>query len=135
MKKAVLFLLTEENRNSRHLMVDCVSLCVSSCSIITTEVTSCSNANIGYSAAVAVLQRHNIIGGLPIVQSITFSNKECSLFHLPLSNNSFVLARSRRLFISFHFIFFISYHLRRVALRQKPFFKGPSDKNLITIYN
>ena len=24
--------------------------------------------------------------------------------------------------------------LRRVALRQKPFFKGPSDKNLITIY-
>ena len=33
------------------------------------------------------------------------------------------------------FIFHISYHLRRVALRQKPFFKGPSDKNLITIYN
>ena len=24
--------------------------------------------------------------------------------------------------------------LRRAALRQKPFFKGPSDKNLITIY-
>ena len=33
------------------------------------------------------------------------------------------------------YIFHISYHLRRVALRQKPFFKGPSDKNLITIYN
>ena len=31
--------------------------------------------------------------------------------------------------------YYISYHLRRVALRQKPFFKGPSDKNLITIYN
>ena len=36
----------------------------------------------------------------------------------------------------FH-IFIFSYLnlLRRVALRQKPFFKGPSDKNLITIYN
>ena len=33
------------------------------------------------------------------------------------------------------YLFHISYHLRRVALRQKPFFKGPSDKNLITIYN
>ena len=35
----------------------------------------------------------------------------------------------------FIFIFHISYLnlLRRVALRPKPFFKGPSDKNLITI--
>ena len=35
-----------------------------------------------------------------------------------------------------YFIFHISYLnlLRRVALRQKPFFKGPSAKNLITIY-
>ena len=35
----------------------------------------------------------------------------------------------------FHFSFhFISYHLRRVALRQKPFFKGPSEKYLLSFY-
>ena len=38
--------------------------------------------------------------------------------------------------LSWYFHILISYLnlLRRVALRQKPFFKGPSDKNLITIY-
>ena len=46
---------------------------------------------------------------------------------------AFALPRIRGWYI--FFIFHISYHLRRVALRQKPFFKGPSDKNLITIYN
>ena len=30
--------------------------------------------------------------------------------------------------------YFIFESFKRVALRQKPFFKGPSDKNLITIY-
>ena len=36
--------------------------------------------------------------------------------------------------ISYIFISYLNF-LRRVALRQKPFFKGPSGKNLITAYS
>ena len=35
----------------------------------------------------------------------------------------------------FHQFFSYFTLVRRVALRQKPFFKGPSDKNVITIYS
>ena len=42
-------------------------------------------------------------------------------------------ALSKVLYISYLNLSYLNL-LRRVALRQKPFFKRPSDKNLITIY-